>query len=214
MFQGDKRRRRTSTSTRHLFHQQGYNSVWHSRLLALICVCGYAFSERLNPPLSNDAFMLPVSSSRSPSLPPSLSCLIKRMVQYASDIKRHQSPHTVYLRCFLSSVLSRSFLVFFAHTLPVCRRCLMWSIRKQCMCVCVRLFLYTKALSLSKRKVSPQVDFPHLHRTYKQLVSFNNVIIRRLPVEGGHRNGKQRATCFFGFMLMLLSRPLWYIFIY
>lgn len=76
----------------------------HSHLLALICVCGHAFCERLNPPLSNDAFMSSVSSSSHPlpplSLPPSFSHLIKRMGQYASDIKRHQSP-----RC-LPSMLS------------------------------------------------------------------------------------------------------------
>lgn len=82
--------------------------VRHSHLLALICVRGYAFCERLNPRLSNDAFMLSVSSSPSVSLPLSLSPLIKRMGQYASDIKRHQSPHTVYLRCFLSFMLALS----------------------------------------------------------------------------------------------------------
>lgn len=97
--------------------------------------CGYAFCERLNPPLSNDAFMLSVSSSPSLSLPSSLSTLIKRMALYASDIKRHQSPHTVYLRCFLSFVLLfRAFFCFLAHTLPVCRRRLMWSFGKQWVC--------------------------------------------------------------------------------
>lgn len=42
------------------FYYQRCYIVWLPRLPDVICVCGHALCERLNPLLSNDAFMLPV----------------------------------------------------------------------------------------------------------------------------------------------------------
>lgn len=95
------------------FYYQKYTGVCRSHLPAVF-FCGYAFCGRLNPPPPNDAFMLPVSPRASLRLPPTLSRLIKRMGQYASDIKRHQSPHAVYLpRLCLSFAPSLSSLALF-----------------------------------------------------------------------------------------------------
>lgn len=94
------------------FYYQKYTGVCRSHLPPVF-FCEYAFCGRLNPPPPNDAFMLPVSPRASLRLPPTLSRLIKRMGQYASDIKRHQSPHAVYLpRSCLSFALSLSALAF------------------------------------------------------------------------------------------------------
>lgn len=164
MIQGDKRRQRASRERIHLFHYQLYNSVWHSQRLALILVCGYAFCERLNPLLSNDAFMSSISSFPSLPLPPSCSPLIKRKRQYASDIKRHQSPQTVYLPCFLSFTLSLFFLVFFfflSCTRITCLQMLFDVEQEQtmllCVCVCVLLYrqMYCPDLRSNQSTIHP-----------------------------------------------------------
>lgn len=165
--------------------------MWHSHLLSLIRVCGYAFCERLNPLLSNDAFMLSVSSCPFLSLPPSLCRLIKRMGQCASDIKRHQSPHTVYLRCIRSFMLSLAFLAFFffvvAYALPVCRRCLMWSIGVH---LCVYTLRHCPCLIFkSIHKSSLQVEFPHFLGTNIQQV------MKRIPAEDLGGSSSWSADC-------------------
>lgn len=106
------------------FYYQKYTGVCRSHLPPVF-FCEYAFCGRLNPPPPNDAFMLPVSPRASLRLPPTLSRLIKRMGQYASDIKRHQSPHAVYLpRSCLSFALSLSALAFLSPPLPSYAECL------------------------------------------------------------------------------------------
>lgn len=105
--------------------------------LAVICACGCAFWKRLNPLLPNDAFMLPVSPCPSLCLSPSFSHLIKRMGQYASDIKRHQSPHTVYFQCHHYFILSPSFSGFFFGTHIDCLQTLFDVEHRQTTHVCV-----------------------------------------------------------------------------
>lgn len=111
------------------------NSIWNSHLLGLISVCGCAFCERLNPLLSNDAFMLHVASSPSSHFPSSVSSLIKRKGEYASNIKWHQSPHAVYVQCFLSFKPSLSFLVFFCIHIT-CLQTVFDVEYQQTLCVC------------------------------------------------------------------------------
>lgn len=127
--------------------------VWHSHLLSLICVCGYAFCERLNPLLSNDAFMLSVSSS-----PFSVSAAIplsSNKENGAMCIRHQTTSKPTYclppMRSLLHA-LARLFSFFFlAYALPVCRRCLMWSIG-------VHLCVYTlRHCPPPNRQINPQV---------------------------------------------------------
>lgn len=130
--------------------------------------CGYAFCERLNPPLSNDAFMSSVSSSPSLSLPSSLSPLIKRMALYASDIKRHQSPHTVYLRCFLSfALLFRAFFLFFCTHITCLQTPFDVELRQTVrVCLSINTLWHCPCLTGKSVYKSPlQVHFPHLQYT-------------------------------------------------
>lgn len=97
----------------------------HLHLLEVIC--GYAFSERLNPLLSNDAFMF---YHATPCICLPRSHLIKSMRQYASDIKQYQRAHAVSFPWLLSFMLSLSFLVFLSIHTDCLQTLAMWSISK------------------------------------------------------------------------------------
>lgn len=104
-----------------------YSCVRHPHLLEVICVCGYAFSERLNPLMSNDAFMF---YHATPCICLPLSHLINSMRQYASDIKQYQRAHAVSFPWLLSFMLSLSFPVFFSIHTDCLQTLAMWSITK------------------------------------------------------------------------------------
>lgn len=127
--------------------------MWHPHLLSLICVCGYAFCERLNPLLSNDAFMLSVSSS-----PFSVSAAIplsSNKENGAMCIRHQTTSKPTYclppMRSLLHALARLFSFCFLAYALPVCRRCLMWSIG-------VHLCVYTlRHCPPPNRQINPQV---------------------------------------------------------
>lgn len=80
------------------------------------------------------------------------------MEQYASDIKQHQSPHTVYLRCFLSFMLSLFFIVFFLH-MHYLSADSVWC-RTSANNAPVSLHVCTKTLYQPKRQINQQVTVP------------------------------------------------------
>lgn len=101
------------------------------------------------------------------------------MGQYALDIKRHQSPRAVYLRCLLSFMLS-PFWCFFAHTLPVCRHCLI-IICSLCVSVSAHWAIVPVETGKSIHKSPRKVQFPHIHCTF----SACHISCRNIENSGG-----------------------------